>query len=69
LAGFSTKPSFSLSRYFTVNSLSTIATTISPTLAFGCCSTTSRSPSWMPASIMESPFTRTSEVFEGTRTR
>ena len=48
-----------------MNSLSTIATTISPTLALGCCSTTSRSPSWMPASIIESPFTRTSDVFEG----
>ena len=32
------------------------------------CSTTIRSPSWMPASIIESPFTRTSEVLDGTRT-
>src|SRR6185312_1270651 len=67
-AGFSTNSLRSFARYFTVNSLSTMAMTISPTFALGCTSTTRRSPSWMPASIIESPFTRTSAVLEGTFT-
>src|SRR3989304_2625388 len=55
----------SLSRVFSVNSLSTMATTMSPTLARLRFSTTATSPSWMPASIIESPLTGISVVSAG----
>ena len=42
-------------KVFTVASLSSIAATMSPLSAVGCCRTTTQSPSQMAASIIESP--------------
>jgi hypothetical protein len=64
-SGFSTKRPLSISSRFSVNWLSTIATTMSPFCAAGRFSTTTRSPSKMPASSIESPLTRTSTVCDG----
>src|SRR3569833_2621660 len=69
LAGRSTYLPFSLSRYFKVNSLLTMAITMSPTLASPRFSTTTTSSACMPAPFMESPFTVISTVFDGCATR
>ncbi len=55
----------SRSSVLSVNCPSTMAMTMSPRLADAVFSTTTRSPSSMPASIIESPLTRTSTVCDG----
>ena len=44
--------------FFSVTSLSTIATTRSPFSAVSCCRITTKSPSAMWSSIIDCPFTR-----------